>query len=1222
MKEIDYIYFILLIFFVISRSSSEGINICFNKRNLLLNAEVYLTIKGPSNERILNNNTITIYNPNINRQEYFRFEFEPSEIIINGEVVSIAESYIYNLTNEINNVTIKFDRDITSCSVMFNGLKNIIKIDLSNFDTSKVTEMKAMFRECTSLETVDLTNFDTSSVIDFSCMFYNCKKLTSLDLSSFRTSSVIYMNEMFDGCNIIKSLYLSHFDTSNVKYMNNMFKDCNEIISLDISGFNTSSVIKMDSMFKSCFKLTSLEIHNFNTKLVNNMAYMFYNCYLVESLNLTNFDTSKVTQINGMFYSCRSLTSLDLGSFDTSSCINIGHMFFDCNKLVTLNISNFLLTRAMYADSLFRGCTSLEYLDITNLNTSNIVKMDNLFRDCQKLVSLDLSNFDTSKATSLANMFYGCNSIVRLNLNNFNTSLTQNMEGMFYGCSSLESLFLSNFNTSLVTKMNNMFYGCSSLVSLDLTNFDTSSVTNFENMFTNSNNNLIYCINQNENENKNENFLSFISNLDNSVNFVNNCSYFYPDESIEHTNIEEDTEEDIKEDEPLDFENFKLINKEEGVTINGYSSENNIEDLIKMYPNLTIVDLGDCANKLKTAYSLPSYTKFFIIVTDNSNLNANSSINKFDYEVYLYNGTRIEDLSICNDVPIIVWSSINDVESVKLNKGLEFNDIGYDIYNKTDIFYTDYCAPASDNGNDITLEDRKKYYYPNISICNEGCEYKNVDYENQRFICDCYINKNNTEEENIIDDESYLDYFLSLINYKIILCFDLFFNFTSFYYNSGFYISFSVLLILLILMIFFWIKGLKKLRLIFYRNTPIPTNLIQITKCEKKQKKIKKVKFNNKMDSVEKIIVTKNNDESIRKRVRISSQKLIIHNNLQNKIKLNLDQNENRPKKKYKTSHKKSTKSIQKFNNPIINLQNENNGYTEKTTNTFLKLNTMKKEDYKKEKDPYYNINKDNKENLNNIYNNTEIYKDTELIIDFNFEKYINKNDDEIDFKEINDIPYRQALRIDKRTIVQTFISVIKNKIDILNLFYYKKNFSYFSLDISIYLFELLLDLTLNCFLYTDDVVSEKYNNNGEISMLTSLSLSLISNIVSAIVVYIIVKLVNYVELLEIILKNVKNKKIYYYNIIRYFIYIKIRLSFYFFFELSLSLMMTYYLFIFCSVYHQSQGNIMVNYITGACISLATSFGLTLIITICRNLSLKYKSVYFFNISKYLYDCF
>ena len=73
---------------------------------------------------------------------------------------------------------------------------------------------------------------------------------------------------------------------------------------------------------------------------------------------------------------------------------------------------------------------------------------------------------------------------------------------------------------------------------------------------------------------------------------------------------------------------------------------------------------------------------------------------------------------------------------------------------------------------------------------------------------------------------------------------------------------------------------------------------------------------------------------------------------------------------------------------------------------------------------------------------------------------------------------------------------------------------------------------------------------------------------------------------------------------------------------MSFILLMTYYLFVFCSVYDKSQGSVFINYIIGSLTSLAISTGLTIIITFLRAISIKYRSVVIFNISKYLYEHF
>ena len=114
-----------------------------------------------------------------------------------------------------------------------------------------------------------------------------------------------------------------------------------------------------------------------------------------------------------------------------------------------------------------------------------------------------------------------------------------------------------------------------------------------------------------------------------------------------------------------------------------------------------------------------------------------------------------------------------------------------------------------------------KNYYPNVSICNEGCEFNVIDLESERIICKCNINYNNNindiESNEIENNESYLDYFLSFINYKFILCYKLFYYIGNYYYNYGLYISFVILIFYFILITFFLIYGFIKFRLFFPR---------------------------------------------------------------------------------------------------------------------------------------------------------------------------------------------------------------------------------------------------------------------------------------------------------------------------------------------------------------------------------------------------------------------
>ena len=185
--------------------------------------------------------------------------------------------------------------------VFFDGLENILEIDLSNFDTSKVTNMSFIFSGMSHLTTLDLSNFDTSQVTN--------------------------MNNMFSGMSNLTTLNLSNFDTSQVTNMSNMFAVTPKLTTLDLSSFNTSKVTNMERMFYGMRNLTILNLSNFNTSNVMSMSNMFSNMSSLTTLDLSNFDTSKVIIMNGMFSGMRNLTILDLSNFDTSKVTDMHDMF-------------------------------------------------------------------------------------------------------------------------------------------------------------------------------------------------------------------------------------------------------------------------------------------------------------------------------------------------------------------------------------------------------------------------------------------------------------------------------------------------------------------------------------------------------------------------------------------------------------------------------------------------------------------------------------------------------------------------------------------------------------------------------------------------------------------------------------------------------------------------------------------------------------------------------
>ena len=239
----------------------------------------------------------------------------------------------------------------------------------------------------------------------------------------------------------------------------------------------------------------------------------------------------------------------------------------------------------------------------------------------------------------------------------------------------------------------------------------------------------------------------------------------------------------IDQVEKLDLNNNIVINDYPNVTINIYLNGVNINELSTLYPNLTFINLEKCEEELKNFYKLDSDENLYLVTYENLNNIENRVTNQFQFEIYLKNGTQLKDLSVCNNFPILVSSSIAKLILVNFEKAEIFNSQGYDIYNLSSEFYKDKCTTANINGNDIILEDRIEDIFPyNASFCSNGCELNNVVIESKRVSCSCdinyteiYINLSNNNTKSVAK-ENFLSYLLDSVNYQIFDCYKILFK--------------------------------------------------------------------------------------------------------------------------------------------------------------------------------------------------------------------------------------------------------------------------------------------------------------------------------------------------------------------------------------------------------------------------------------------------------------
>ena len=194
-------------------------------------------------------------------------------------------------------------------------IRDVLEMDLSNFDTSKVTNMSSMFLGMTRLTTLNLSNFNTSQVTNMAGMFGFMASLTSLNLINFDTSQVTNMAAMFSNIVLLTTLDLSNFNTSKVTNMSNMFNNMASLTTLDLSSFDTSNVTDMRYMLSSMRNLTTLDLSNFNTSQVTNMNGMFS---LLDNMWTSNDKLEKIYVNN---------------DFNTSKLITFSNIFSNRKKL-------------------------------------------------------------------------------------------------------------------------------------------------------------------------------------------------------------------------------------------------------------------------------------------------------------------------------------------------------------------------------------------------------------------------------------------------------------------------------------------------------------------------------------------------------------------------------------------------------------------------------------------------------------------------------------------------------------------------------------------------------------------------------------------------------------------------------------------------------------------------------------------------------------------------
>ena len=431
------------------------------------------------------------------------------------------------------------------------------------------------------------------------------------------------------------------------------------------------------------------------------------------------------------------------------------------------------------------------------------------------------------------------------------------------------------------------------------------------------------------------------------------------------------------------------------------------------------IDFGDCYQKIKSTYNITG--DLLIAILDKYIQNRNPITSYFLY--HPITGKRINATEVCKNDNIVIKEKVLTFPGIDPTLVQFFADQDINVFNISDKFYSDICKHyLSPNKRDIPLKLRFQIYFPNISLCDENCLSKGVDIKTMESICYCPFtdfNKNSFLGSVFeLGDFGEIYSFLSNSNINILFCIKQIFNFEYFKRCIGGFIVMVLIFFETVCIIVYSLKSKISMKK-FILN--ISTLYIQSEKTKdnppKKKRKSKKI-----------------NKKHINKKLNTT--------NLSSNNNINIVNDSNSPKRIRTKIKGKNSIYLSKFTNQII-IQNINN----------------------------QNISNQNISNQN-ISKQNLINEHPNKITINNFDEYLSTDPDDMDFDDV--------IEKDKRTFCEYFGEKIKNKLIIIKTFFIEDKLKPKSIKIMIFILNITFYLSINGLLYTEQYISNLYNNENE----------------------------------------------------------------------------------------------------------------------------------------------
>ena len=238
-----------------------------------------------------------------------------------------------------------------------------------------------------------------------------------------------------------------------------------------------------------------------------------------------------------------------------------------------------------------------------------------------------------------------------------------------------------------------------------------------------------------------------------------------------------------------------------------YKDSNCIDELSINMPK---IDFLSCYTKILQNLNPP--TNDSIIIALIGKLSKQKKFTTYYSFYHPVTGEKIDSGLICKNDEIIIKETVLiqlNNSNVDINYALFLTQQNIDIFNISDEFYTNICYNfISPNGKDIPLKDRILTYFPNITLCEDGCYSKGVNLTSMESICECIFNdiiNNELIEGNIIIENAFgeITDLITSSNLLVLKCYKNVFNIENIKKGIGGFIIISILILEIIFSLIF-----------------------------------------------------------------------------------------------------------------------------------------------------------------------------------------------------------------------------------------------------------------------------------------------------------------------------------------------------------------------------------------------------------------------------------